>query len=137
MVRNLLTLATTLAEKRLARHGRRAIGKIAVAAVGLGFAGLCILGAFVCGLWALFVYVRPIVGPVGAPLIVAATLLLFAALSLVLLRISTRRRRFIPTDHSLANRTLSEEVHTLFKDQKTTLLLSALMAGVVAGSSRK
>lgn len=137
MVRNLITMAAALTENRLARHGREAAGKIAVVAAAAFIASLSAMAAIGCALWALYVYALPHAGPAGAPLIVAAVLLAVCISALAAASLSLRpRRRAIRVD-SLSAASINHEVSALFKDQKSALLLSALLAGVVAGSSRK
>ena len=139
MVRNLITVAAALTENRLARHGREAAGKIAVVAGATFIASISAMAAIGCALWALWVYALPMAGPVGAPLIVAAFLLAICLAALAAARQSLRPRRRHMRAQSLssAGASLSHEASALFKDQKSALLLSALLAGVVAGSSRK
>jgi hypothetical protein len=137
MVRNLITVAAALTENRLAHHGREAAGKVAIVAAAAFIASLSAMAAIGCALWALYVYALPHAGPVGAPLIVAAALLFVCIAALAAARQSLQpgRRRMRPQPLSAAS--LNHEVSALFKDQKSAILLSALLAGVVAGSSRK
>jgi hypothetical protein len=137
MVWNLITVAAALTENRLARHGREAAVKVAIVAAAAFIASLSAMAAIGCALWALYVYALPHAGPVGAPLIVAAALLsvCIAALAAARQSLQPGRRRMRPQPLSAAS--LNHEVSALFKDQKSAILLSALLAGVVAGSSRK
>jgi hypothetical protein len=137
MVRNLITVAAALTESRLARHGREAAGKIAVVAVAAFIASISAMAAIGCALWALWVYALPHAGPVGAPLIVAAALLAICIAALAAASMSLRPRRRAIRVQSVSAASLNQEVSALFKDQKSAILLSALLAGVVAGSSRK
>lgn len=137
MVRNLFTVAAGLSERRLARYGREAAVKIAIVAAVTFVASISAMGAIGCSLWALWVYALPYAGPVGAPLIVAAVLLAICIAALVAGRQSLRPRMRGIRVQSLSGASLSHEASALFKDQKSALLLGALLAGVVAGSSKK
>jgi hypothetical protein len=138
MVRNLITVAAALTENRLARHGRAAAGKVAIVAGAAFIASLSAFAAIGCALWALWVYALPHAGPVGAPLIVSAVLLAvcIGALAAARQSLRPRPRRSIHAQ-ALSGASLSHEASALFKDQKSALLLGALLAGVVAGSNRK
>jgi hypothetical protein len=137
MLGNLITMAAALTEDRLARHGREAAGKVAVVAAAAFVASMSAMSAIGCTLWALWVYALPHVGPVGAPLIVAAALFAICIAAMAAARQSLRPRRRAMRAQSLSGASLVRETSALFKDQKMTLLLSALLAGVVAGSSKK
>ena len=138
MVRNLITVAAALTENRLARHGREAAGKAAIVAGAAFIASVSAMAAIGCALWALWVYALPMAGPVGAPLIVAAVLLAVCISAIAAARQSLRPRRRHMRAQSLssAGASLSHEASALFKDQKTALLLSAVLAGVMAGSRK-
>jgi hypothetical protein len=137
MVRNLITVAAALTENRLARHGREAAGKAVIVAGAAFIASISALAAIGCALWALWVYAFPFAGPVGAPLIVAAVLLAVCIAALAAARQALRpvMRRSIRAQ-ALSGASLSQEAAALFKDQKSALLLSALLAGVMAGSRK-
>jgi hypothetical protein len=137
MVRNLFTVAAALTENRLARYGRAAAGKAAIVAGAAFIASLSAMAAIGCALWALWVYALPFAGPVGAPLIVAAVLLAVCIAALTAARQALRpdMRRSIRAQ-ALSGASLSNEAAALFKDQKSALLLSALLAGVMAGSRK-
>jgi hypothetical protein len=137
MVRNLIKVAAALTENRLADRGREAAGKAAIVAGAAFIASISAMAAIGCALWALFVYALPFAGPVGAPLIVAAVLLAVCVAALAAARQALRpdMRRSIRAQ-SLSGASLSQEASALFKDQKSALLLSALLAGVMAGSRK-
>jgi hypothetical protein len=137
MVRNFITVAAALTEDRLARQGRKAVGKIAIVAAAALVASVGMMGAVGCALWALWIYALPLAGPVGAPLIVAVVLLALSITVLLAARHLLRSRRRNIRLRPLLGESLSHEAATLFKDQKSALLLGALLAGVVAGSSKK
>lgn len=137
MIRNLIKVAAALSGNRLARHGREAAGKIAILAGAAFIASVSAMAAIGCALWALWIFALPIAGPVGAPLIVAAALFTICLASIAAAKRSLRPRRRHMRAQPLSSASLSHEASELVRDQKTALLLSALLAGVVAGSSRK
>ncbi len=137
MVRNLIKVAAALTENRLASRGREAAGKAVLVAGAAFIASISAMAAIGCALWALFVYALPFAGPVGAPLIVAAVLLAVCIAALAAARQALRpdTRRNIRAQ-ALTGASLSQEASALFKDQKSAILLSALLAGVMAGSRK-
>jgi hypothetical protein len=74
---------------------------------------------------------------VGAPLIVAGTLLAICIAAIAAGRQSLRPPRHSARAHHLTGASLNHEASALFKDQKSALLLGALLAGIVAGSGKK
>ena len=122
-----------------------------VSAGGFGFAALRMTAAAWCGalatafaaaavgcaITALWVFVLPEVGPVGAPLIAAAALLLLCVPLFVIARSLLRRRspRLPATavpDVALPA-LLMTQASRLLEENKGAALLAALLAGVTAG----
>ena len=95
-----------------------------------------------CAVAALWVFVLPEVGPVGAPLIAAAALLLLCLSLLAIIR-SILRRRPAPLPTAVVTGAaipalLIAEASRLMEQNKGAALLAALLAGATAGSlSRK
>jgi len=95
-----------------------------------------------CAVAALWVFVLPEVGPVGAPLIAAAALLLLCLSLLAIIR-SILRRRPAPLATAVVTGAaipalLIAEASRLMEQNKGAALLAALLAGATAGSlSRK
>jgi hypothetical protein len=91
-----------------------------------------------CAVTALWVFVLPEVGPVGAPLIAAAALLSLCLSLLAIIRsIWWRRRASLPAGAAPAADIPAElitEVSRLVHENKGAALLAALLAGVTAGS---
>jgi hypothetical protein len=137
MLRNLITVAAALTEDRLARHGREAAGKAAIAGAMASIATLSAMAAIGCALWALWVYALPHAGPVGAPLVVCAALVAICIAAVAAAKHSLRPGGRAVRIQPVSAASLNHDVSALFKDQKGAILLSALLAGIVAGSSRK
>jgi hypothetical protein len=95
-----------------------------------------------CAVAALWVFVLPEVGPVGAPLIAAAALLLLCLSLLAIIR-SILRRRPAPLPTAVVTGAaipalLIAEASRLMEQNKGAALFAALLAGATAGSlSRK
>jgi MFS family permease len=133
----IIRIAASLAERRIARYGRKAGRKLGVvAAAGC----IALTAAFAsCGflLWALWAYARPFAGPVGTPLLLAGvcalvTLILALVLASALRRPERRRREPVYPDAALAL-----EAQNLVRKQKMPILLSAALLGLLAGSQKR
>ena len=123
-----------LADDGLAQSNT-AVGRVSTAAiyaVGTGVAAVALLGSLMATLW---LYVQPHVGSAGGALIVAAAI---AALWLGLFAF-TRRSEAERQAPPFAGRegvvALIAETRKLFAENTGTVLLAALIAGVVAGTS--
>lgn len=100
------------------------------ALVGSGFA----IAALTCALDAVWIYAEPKVGPAGAPLIVAGLLFALCLLAIVLARraaIKPQQAPPTPAAHTL----ILEELTKLLSAHKGSVLASAVLAGLVAGSA--
>jgi hypothetical protein len=91
-----------------------------------------------CAVTALWVFILPEVGPVGAPLIAAAALLLLCLPLLAMAR-SVLRRRSPPIPATAVPDAampvlLIAEASRLLEENKGAALLAALLAGATAGS---
>jgi putative effector of murein hydrolase len=131
MLGELLKLATTAIAARAADQGRR----FPAAAACMIFAAGLLTAAIGCAISAGWIYLTPMVGPVGAPLIVGAILLLCC---LILVGIGWRTWHpkhpplpIIPTEAALG------EVKHLLHEHKGAVLLAATIAGLVFGSGRR
>src|SRR5258708_7019774 len=67
-------------------------GRITTSAVCAVLAGACAAAALGCAIAALWIYLIPLVGPVGAPLVVAATFTVLCLALLLAARVVVRRR---------------------------------------------
>ena len=90
-----------------------------------------------CAVTALWVFVLPEVGPVGAPLIAAAALLLLCVPLLVIARSLLRRRSprlpAIAVPDVALPTLLMTQASRLLEQNKGAALLAALLAGATAG----
>ena len=132
---NLVKVITwMLVESNRAGSARSATLRMTVAALCLGFAGLILLGALGCGGAALWIFVLPSLGPVGAPLAVGAILsVVAAAFAVAGWRIAHDRSR--NSDTALPPREMLTEATRLFNEHKGAVLLAALVAGMAAENS--
>ena len=115
-------------------------GRVRVAAVRMTAAALCtglavvlMLAALGCLVTALWMFVLPSLGPVGAPLVVAATLsaaTLVLAVAVWLIIRHGRRKQGAATEPQL----LLSGATRLFNEHKGAVLLAAIVAGMAAAS---
>jgi hypothetical protein len=95
------------------------------------------VGCAMAGLW---IYVGHHLGPVAAPLITAAALVILAGLALLLCRLPRRRLRAraenVDPAAGLSN-LVDSVLPGLFRDHKTTILLGAALLGLLSGRGRK
>jgi hypothetical protein len=135
---SLIKLATwALIESGRAGSARAATIRMTAAALCAGLAAVLVLAAFGCAATALWIVVLPSLGPVGAPLVVAAGLsivtLILAMTGWQIVRHSRQR-----ADVAAAPEFLLSEATRLFSEHKGAVLLAALVAGMaVANGSRK
>jgi hypothetical protein len=120
-------------------------GGVGVAARRMTVAAWCVALATVfgaasagCAITALWVFVLPEVGPVGAPLIAAAALLFLCLPLLAIARSVLRRRPPPPPAPALPDAAipalLVAEASRLLEENTGAALLAALLAGATAGS---
>jgi glycerol-3-phosphate acyltransferase PlsY len=110
-------------------------GRMAVAAV-LGVAALLLAGAaWACACAAIWIALIPALGPVGAPLVVAAICLVFAGILALVAWLLIRRRRRARLGEGLQVDVLLEEAGRLINENKVGALLAAALVGILAGSS--
>jgi hypothetical protein len=102
----------------------------AAVAVAVG----CAIAALACVLVALWIYVLPRVGAVGAPLVIAGALVLVGLAVLALLRYAPTRHPPPPAASVAPSLLLAEATH-LLKTHKTAVLAGVLLAGLLAGRS--
>ena len=113
---------------------RAATGRMTAAALCAGLCAVLALAVLGCAAVALWTYALPSLGPVGAPLVVAAALSVVALiLALASWRILYRRRP--GPGYALAPQLLMSEAGRLFGEHKAAVLLAALIAGIATASS--
>lgn len=95
-------------------------------------AAVCAAAAMFCAIAAIWIYAITFVGPVGAPLIVAALLAVMSAIFLVVRRSAIRPHRPPPSPDPVPAILLAEATQ-LLKDHKGLTLLAAVLAGLELG----
>ncbi len=131
-------LAAGLARPALSAYGRsagRKLGVLLATGAMLVVSTIAISGFL---LWALWEYVRPLVGPVGAPLILAAAVTLFAMIIGLIAKYALRAQRTPPYRRPtlMTPEAMIEEVEGVVRKQKVPVLLAAALFGIFAGSQR-
>jgi hypothetical protein len=110
----------------------------------MGLAALFVLAAVACAVAAFWIYLRPQIGPVLAPLAVALLLIVLAIALLVTSRLVARGRKgaaarpveTVPAGAADPLEALSNDALRLFRDHKGAALLAALLAGAFAARKR-
>ena len=129
---DLARLALRLAEGGAVQHPQPAIARTACAAVAAMMAGCCAVAAVACSLAALWIFAVPYVGPSGAPLVVACALLVMSFGLLLVARYGLKPRP-VPVSSEAPSTVLLLEATQMLKDHKVSVLISAVLAGLVAG----
>jgi hypothetical protein len=135
----LISTAAALNQPALAGFGRSAARKVCIM-LAAGF--VCVMAAtsgigFI--LWALWAYVRPIAGPVGAPLILAATAGLIAIIMGVLAgnALGSKQQPQYARTAAVSPEAMLSEAEAIIRKQKVPVLLAAVLAGIFAGSQMR
>lgn len=118
--------------RHLFRHVERQLHRMAMAGVALMVAALCAVAAIGCVLAALWLFAAPHLGAPLAALTTAAALILLGAAVLVW----ARRLLRVPLP-GLAPDVPLPDLAKEFSDNRGTLLLAALAAGLLAGNARR
>lgn len=111
-------------------------GRMTAAALCASLAAISAIAAGGCAAVALWLFALPHVGTAGAPLVAAGGLLIFCVVLMTVARglLHYRRRAASPT--AAPGLQLGEALR-LFSENKGAVLLAALVAGLVAGSSNR
>ena len=112
----------------------RTTGRMTAATLCASLAAVSALAAGGCAAAALWLFAIPHVGAAGAPLVAAGGLLVFGGVLIVVARGILRYRRSAPRSTAVPGLRL-EDALRLFSENKGTVLLAALVAGLVAGNS--
>jgi CDP-diglyceride synthetase len=136
----LLARATAAVAERVGETARRAAAVVLCVTLAAVFA----LAAGACALAALWIYLRPQIGPVLAPLAVTLLLLVLAVALLLISRLIARGKKapaatqVIETGAAAGDSlaALSNDALRLFQDHKSAALLAALLAGAFAARKR-
>src|SRR5262245_2186529 len=135
--------AAGLARLAAAESAGRAIRRVSVAAALGLLAALIVVGAIGCAAAGLWIWLRPAVGPVGAPFITALVLLPVAAILagagyLILRDKRGPQRRTTGGNELGVAMDLADRAGRaglgLLRENKGSLLLTALIGGLVLGS---
>lgn len=110
-----------------------ALRRGSLALVCVLIAALLAVAAMGCAVAALWIYLLPLLGPVGAPLVAAGALLVLALVLLLVARraLGGRAPRTLPASNGVA---ATADLARLIKDHKIEMLVAALTAGLVAGA---
>lgn len=135
---SLLKLAAkVLIVSRMAGRVRATSIRMAVAALCACLAAVLAMAALGCVATALWIVTLPSLGAVGAPLVVAASLSGLVVILLAAARLMARRGRG-PSDASITPQLPLLEATRFFTENKSTVLLAAVLAGMAAANgSRK
>jgi MFS family permease len=133
----MFTLAGQIAERRLARYGRRAGRKLAVLAAAGCLALAAAITAFGFLIAALWAYARPLAGPVGTPLIFAGACAVLALILALIAASALRRPRRGRRETLYPEAALALEAQNLVRKQKMPILLTAALMGLLAGSQKR
>jgi hypothetical protein len=103
-----------------------------IALVCLLIAALLAVAALGCAVAALWIYLLPLLGKVGAPLAAAGALVVIAV---VLLFVASRvLRTHRPHSPAISGDAVAADLARLIKEHKLEALVAALTAGLVAGA---
>ena len=132
---NLLKLALTALAASSQTSALKVFTGRTLAAMVLAILALVMAGAaWGCICAALWIGLTPSLGPVGAPLVVAALCVLVAGILAVIAWALTRRRR-PRIEPGLQAEALLAEASNLIKEHKGAAVLGALLLGMLAGNS--
>ena len=134
-MRELLNLAATLIEASGATERRRSAARAMLVMVTTATAALCGIGAVICLLTALWLYEMPLLGEVGAPLVVAAVLAAATLIAGLVLHAKTTPPPDPPP--GIGSILLSGGLQSLVRSNKFLVLLGALMVGLAAGEGQR
>ena len=133
----LLKLAlTALAASSQTSALKEFTGRMLAALVLCGLALLLAAAAWGCLCAAIWIWLTPSLGPVGAPLVVAAICLVGGGILGLIAWGLTRRRRHSPTSDLNLDALLSD-AGRLFNEHKGAALLAAALLGLFAGNGRR
>jgi hypothetical protein len=118
-------------------HLQATVTRLVVVAACATVAAVMMLGALGCLAAALWIYTLPALGPVGAPLVVAAAFLIVTLILVALACRIRRPRRRKAAAAPAAAASLAPEIARILKDHKGTVLLAAALAGMAAASGRR
>jgi predicted alpha/beta hydrolase family esterase len=127
-----------IARKCLADTIGMTAGRLALATVCGVVAAVLVAASVGCAATALWIWEIHRLGSVGAPLVVAAALLVAGLATMATARHALRPRRTSSSSSSDATATalLAEAMH-LFREHKASVLMAAFIAGLAAGGKER
>jgi hypothetical protein len=132
----LIRLVLAAVEGIVARSVGHFVRRLVYVASCVALALCCGISAFGCALAALWIYAIPHVGAVGAPLVVAAVLLVIGLGLIALSRRSPRARHPLPAV-SIDYAAVAAELSDMVREHKAPTLIAAFLAGVMAGTKNR
>ena len=111
-------------------------GQLMLATLCAIVAAAAMVASIACVIGALWIFLLPRLGPVGAPLVIAGVLLTFAIILLAITRRLSRRRQAVVSAGPDPTLILGEATD-LFRKHKGSMLLAALVAGLIVGNERR
>ena len=134
----LASLAAGLTRQAISAYGRSAARKVGIMLATGVMLVVSTLAIFAFLIWALWEYVRPLTGPVGAPLILAAVVTLFAIIVGLTASYALRAKH---TPHyrrpaPITPEAMIQELEGIVRKQKVPVLLAAVLIGIFAGNQR-
>ncbi len=118
--------------------------RTAITVLSATIAAVLAAAAIGCGIAALWIFAAPRIGPSGAALAAALCLLVLSLGVLGIVPMITRRTPTVPrsiqrplTAAASPELLLLAEATRLFKDHKSTVLVAALVAGLLAGNDSR
>ncbi len=134
-MRELIGLVATLIEASGATERRHsAAGAMMVVAAGF-IVGLGVLGVLICLLAAVWLYELPILGEVGAPLVVAAVMAAITVIGGVVLQYKASKPPPAPPSPAINPAAILEVANSVMKSNKFLVLVGALMIGLAVGEN--
>ena len=132
---DLIKFALLFAERVDDRKGRQTIAQVALLAAATLAGASFGFAAIACALVALWLGILPQVGPVGAPLVVAGVLLFMCVVLFAVVRYELKPRPQ-PAAPSVPA-VLIADATRLINENKGSVLLAALLAGLAVGGRNK
>ena len=134
--RLLLRIAQAWMDVSVLPRAREAGVRALIGGATILLAAILVLAALGCAMTALWLYLLPLTGAIGTPLIVAGVLLGLGGLVLLLPRLVGKRRRPAQAPAGPTPEMLIAEASRLIRDNKGPVLLSALLIGLREGTRK-
>jgi len=128
-----LSLANGDAVSGMRQSMTRLAFRVVLSIIAIGFA----MAALVCALAALWIYLIPLAGTVGTPLIIAGAFLFLAAIALVAAAYQRETKPVAEPVPQVGVADLLNEATRQLKEQKVPVLIATLLTGLIAGTREK